>query len=904
LARVSAFPLPSIFLKMKTFFKSLIASAAAMSCCHAQWVYETLYQYQRPGAVSSAPLVVHTDGHTYGTASAGGTLGGGTIFRLAGSSVTTVASLGGTDFGGAPLAGLVSGVDGNLYGTCSTGGIGNFGTIFKTTSAGVVTKLKDFTGTSGVTAGSVPGELVRHPVDGNFYGTTRAGGSGGHGVIFRLTPAGVYTVMAQFTGTSGGTVGSYPVGRLAISGTNLYGMTRFGGAGNFGTAFRISTASGFAFTPLFAFTGGSGSHPGEKPAGGLVLHSDGNFYGTAERGGSTGFGTAFSLTTTTANSFTLKHNFADVTTSQPVGQLVEGADGKLYGAAANGGSAGFGGVFRISTSGTHELLATFTGANGAAPQAGPLRLTSGAMLGVTSAGGPGQLGVVYRIETTGTVATAAPLSPAQGWHPSGAPAAMPTGEWVFPVAFGGSSGGGTLTTWNESAPGAPVPLAIPEAIGQQSDGGLVAYGGAWWGVTSTGSSFNRGSTYSFTPTGGITLRNAHTTAIGSRAEGPLTVGADGLLYGLAREGGADTRGTLFQINATGARTAIFSFTGISNSFPGRTPRGPLVLASNGALFGVTEIGGTNNLGVIFKFTPPATYQVITEFQSSGPNTPRGGLVSAPNGLLYGTTSKGGTNDTGTVFVVDPSNNSLSVLASFPTTNGEPEGELVRATDGAILGFTTTGNTNGAVFRFRPLNNTISFPAVFTGSTGGLPGAALSANSSGIKFTGGLRELSPGRWLGVAAGGGSGNGGVIFRLTDSAASPRNAWAASKLTGLDGSSDGDPDRDGIPNVIEYALGSEPAISSPAALPLPSVTGGYLQIVVPRIPARNDVKYYVESSNNLTDGWTVIATSTAGSPFTGPGYVSGETVGTSTKAVSIRLPSPVSSNPRGFLRLRAEH
>jgi uncharacterized repeat protein (TIGR03803 family) len=454
----------------------------------------------------------------------------------------------------------------------------------------------------------------------------------------------------------------------------------------------------------------------------------------------------------------------DVSASQPVGQLIEGVDGKLYGACAAGGSAGFGGVFRISTSGAHELLTSFTGANGAAPQAGPVRLASNVLMGATSAGGPGQLGTIYQINSLGEVSTAAVLSPAQGWHPSGAPVKLQNGRWIFPVAFGGNGGGGTLTTWQESKPRSPVPVPIPESIGQQTDGGLLSYNGAFWGVTSTGGISNRGSSYSFTTAGGIQLHSAHTADDGSRAEGPLASGSDGLLYGLAREGGKDDRGTLFRLASDG-RTAMFSFTGVSNSYPGRSPRGPLARAADGSLYGVTELGGSQNLGVIFKFTPPSNYLVIAEFAGSGPNSPRGGLITAPNGFIYGTTSRGGTNNSGSVIRINPVNDSWSALASFPATNGGPEGELAMGTDGAVLGFTTTGTSWGAVFRFLPTNNSISFPVTFTGRAGAFPGAALSGNSSGIKFTGGLRELSPGHWLGLASGSGRGNGGVIFRLTN-------------------------------------------------------------------------------------------------------------------------------------------
>jgi len=858
----------------------------------AQWSYQPLQEFRRPGAVSAAPLVIHSDGLVYGTASVGGASGGGTIFRLSGGRVETLVDLNATT-GTGPTAGLVSGPDGNLYGTCTAGGTNRFGTFFRVSPAGNFIKLFDFTGTTGANPGSVPGELVLHP-DGNFYGTTAAGGTTGLGTVFQVTPAGAHTVLATFTGTAGTRKGSQPVGRLAISGTNLYGLTRLGGTGNLGSAYLITT--GAAFTSLFDFTGTAGLRPGANPDGGFVLHSSGDLYGTAEYGGSGAYGTAFRLTT--ANAFTLLHQFSDLTASQPVGELVEGTDGLLYGAAAAGGKSGFGGLFRISTSGTHELRVSFNGTNGAVPQAGLIRSATGTLLGTTSAGGPGQLGVVCTMENNGTFSVIAPLSPAAGWHPSGAPLATGGGNYAFPVAFGGNLGGGAIVSWSQ-ATGQLTPTPIPQTIGLQPDGRLTAFNGGFWGLASTGGNTNAGATFSYSPSNGITLQDSHIASGASRAEGPLTL-AGGELYGVSREGGPGTRGTLLRLSTTGVRTTIISFTGTSNAFLGRSPRGPLALAPNGALYGLTELGGSANLGVIFKLTLPSTYEVIAQFEATGPRNPRGGFVLS-GGFLYGTTSSGGTANTGAIIRLNPTNNSWSTVASFPATAGTPEGELLTASDGSILGFATSGGTSnaGAIFQYHPATGLQIIPSL-TGANG----SALSNNTSGIKFTGGLAELSPGEFIGLASGGGSGGGGVLFSLINSASSPINTWKTTALAGSNNSDLGDPDLDGLANSVEYALGSDPLVRSPAALPQPVVSGGHLQITLPRNPARNDIEYHVESNQSLTGTWTVIASSVNGAPFSGTGYVSGETPGTSQKSVVIRIPSPLSTTPRNFLRIRVQN
>ena len=78
----------------------------------------------------------------------------------------------------------------------SSGGSG-FGTVFKFTAAGAFTLLTSFTGTSGSAKGAVPQQLLLH-TDGNFYGTTQAGGAAGWGTVFRLTPAGAVTTLVLF----------------------------------------------------------------------------------------------------------------------------------------------------------------------------------------------------------------------------------------------------------------------------------------------------------------------------------------------------------------------------------------------------------------------------------------------------------------------------------------------------------------------------------------------------------------------------------------------------------------------------------------------------------------------------------------------------------------------------------
>jgi len=868
-------------------------AVAMVGWARAEWTYELLQSFEKPGANSVAPLALHSDGLFYGTTTSGGANDNGTIFRFSAGVVETLFQFETSD-GVGPIAALTSAPGDLLFGTTSAGGSSGFGTIFTIDSAGNFTKLVDFTGTNG----SIPGPLLLHS-DGFLYGTTQAGGANGLGTIFKLSTSGSLTTIASFTGTGGLNKGAEPVGRLCPLGNMLFGLTRRGGASNLGTAFRMTTSGGFS--SLVDFTGNAGTHPGANPSGGLILHSNGKLYGTAEFGGTNGFGSCFSLTTAASPGFSVLHHFSDPTGSQPAGELAEGSDQNLYGSAATGGSAGIGGLFSISPTGTHTLLKSFIGLDGSAPRAGLTTDASGLFFGITSAGGPAELGSIFSISTSGTFSSVANLSPPLGWMPSGAPSSNGLGGIVFPLAHGGSSGGGTVLTWDGLLL-SPSPLG--HTLGDQPTGSLLLENGTLFGLAARGSSLARGSAFSFTPGGAPALVNAFNTSGGSLPEGPLVAGPDAL-YGIAREGGATSRGTIFRVTPAGVRTRITSFSGTAGAAPGRTPRGPLAFAGNQFFYGVTEIGGSSNLGVLYKVNSSGSYTVLAEFTQTGPRLPQGGLVLAANGLVYGSTSRGGTFDAGTLIRIDPSNDSWSVVASFdPAIGASPRGELHAAPDGAILGFATSGGAEnaGAIFRYHPSTG-LEIISTLSGKLGAAPGIASAIDESTLNFTAGLHALPSGEILGLASGGGPDGGGVFFKLN-----PRwtnlQAWKLEYLGDSNAIDTDDPDHDGLANLIEFYLHTLPNVPDREALPLPEFVSGALQITVPRDPTQPELTITVEATTDLSGPWQALASSQNGGLLLGPGYISGENDDPNPKAVLIRDTLTPQGVARRFIRIRIEN
>jgi uncharacterized repeat protein (TIGR03803 family) len=312
-------------------------------------VYTSFYSfgsYLNDGFDPQDSLVQGSDGNFYGTTYAGGTNGDGTVFRVSPETgiETNLYSFGSnTNDGTQPVGGLVQGSDGNFYGTTSDGGTNSEGTVFRISPGGVYTNLYSFVG--GGTSGNEEAGLVQGS-DGNFYGTTAANGAYNDGIIFRISPGGIETNLYSFGGY-------YPDGYdsqaplVEGSDGNFYGTTKFGGTNDLGTVFRISP--GGSYTNLYSFAG----YPtdGNEPYAGLVQGSDGNFYGTTY-GGGTNYnnydGTVFRISP--GGSFSNLYSFTGNVNNDgqyPLAPLVQGSDGNFYGTTEAGGM-GDGNVFRLT----------------------------------------------------------------------------------------------------------------------------------------------------------------------------------------------------------------------------------------------------------------------------------------------------------------------------------------------------------------------------------------------------------------------------------------------------------------------------------------------------------------------------------------------------------------------------
>jgi len=625
---------------------------------NGHWTKQVLYTFTggTDGGAPNAGLVFDPAGHLYGTTSEGGAAEAGVVFELTRSSggswteVVLYSFSGGSD-GYAPSGGVIFDGAGSLYGTTISGGVGcdgaSCGTVFKLTRASVgqwtESVLYNFSGGSD---GQNPHGMLAFDAVGNLYGTTASGGSGNWGTVFELSPGSdgqwSESVLWRFTG---GGDGEYPESGVLIGGSGqLYGTaTSGGGSTENGTVFELTPSTGGHWTETtltnFPYTGGG------SPVGNLISDSSGNFYGTADYGGTHGYGTVYELSPSAEGTWkeTTLYNF---TTGLGGGaspsSLIFDASGNLYGETARGGAQGRGLVFELSPSSggnwTEKDLYSFKGdKDGGNPFGGLIFDGAGTLYGTTEFGGSTGCG-----SACGTVFEVMPSA---------------NGPWVETVLYqftGGSDGG------------SPAAGLVFDEAGNLY--GTTEYGGEPDFECASGC----GTVFKLSPgsAGGWTETVLHQftgyTGDGAFPAAGLILDSSGNLYGTTTYGGTHTLdcsigcGAVFELSpASGGWTesTLSKFTG-GNGF---YPLAGVILDSGGNLYGTSEGGLYDTEGTVFELSPISggwSQAILHVFPFPIPGDldglfPEGGVILDHAGNLYGTTIGGGVAGGGTVFEVTP-----------------------------------------------------------------------------------------------------------------------------------------------------------------------------------------------------------------------------------------------------------
>jgi uncharacterized repeat protein (TIGR03803 family) len=311
-----------------------------------------------------------------------------------------------------------------------------------------------------------------------------------------------------------------------------------------------------------------------------------------------------------------------------------------------------------------------------------------------------------------------------------------------------------------------------------------------YGTTTRGGNDGGGTISKFIPaTNDLTVAKSF-EGLAAQPIGSLIHASNGKLYGMTERGGTRDRGVIFSFDPSSSNyTKLKDFDGAN----GASPRGSLMQASDGKLYGMTSQGGSygyendnNGYGVIFSFDPSSsTYTKLKDFNGSNGRNPSGSLMEASDGKLYGMTSQGGSygyendnNGYGVIFSFDPSTSTYTKLKDFDGTNGSnPSGSLIEASDGKLYGMTTFGGSNnlGVIFSFDPSSSTYTKLKDFYGADGDNP-------------YGNLIQATDGKLYGMTVYGGSVGGlfgyGVIFSFDPSSST------YTKLKGFDGTNGENP------------------------------------------------------------------------------------------------------------------
>jgi uncharacterized repeat protein (TIGR03803 family) len=368
-----------------------------------------------------------------------------------------------------------------------------------------------------------------------------------------------------------------------------------------GIIFNIQSMQAQTFTVLHQF---AGRPDAAYPYEGLITDAKGNFYGTSYKGGAYGSGAVFKLSK--SGVLTVLHSFDGSRDGGcPYSGLVRDATGNLYGTTAEGGTSGFGVVFKVSSGGKETVLHNFTGGvDGIAPFGGLVRNAAGNLYGTTELGGTSGHGTIFKIDAHGTESVLHSFNGSDGAYP-------------------------TYTS-----------LLLDKA-------------GNLYGVTESGGTTNNGVLYVLHPDRNLTVLHNFR---GGKKDGCFPVGtpvmdANGNLFGAAEQCGSSNQGILWKVSSSGSETVLHNFAG--GSADGASPFGGVLLDDHRNLYGETLTGGAFRYGTLYMLSKTGKLKLLRSLGVNDGAYPIGGLIRGAGGDLYGTAVQGGTLNHGTAFRVTP-----------------------------------------------------------------------------------------------------------------------------------------------------------------------------------------------------------------------------------------------------------
>jgi uncharacterized repeat protein (TIGR01451 family) len=367
-------------------------------------------------------------------------------------------------------------------------------------------------------------------------------------------------------------------------GSNYYGTTQFGGTYDQGTIIAYDPVSGKdSLMHIFKNVNG------ENPAGELMQASNGLLYGMSPDGGSASEGLLYCFNIVTQQD-SVVINFNGPNGVSPAGNLIQATNGLIYGMTYGGGTHSKGTLFSLDpVTGKDTVLINFNVTNGSAPLGSLIQGADGLLYGLTQGGGLFNYGVLF------------------SYNPV-------TGKDSIRVSFKGTARGADNPEYTL----------------------LQAKSGVMYGTSEQGGSADEGAAFSYNPANGTEdslIINFSGGAIGARPDCTFIQGKDGLIYGMAIQGGTHGGGIIFSFDpATNKDSIRYNFTGGAD---GGGPIDKLVQDSaTGLMYGMAQTGGASGYGVIFSFNPSTNAEkALASLQRYGTGGNSGSGAYPGSGLI-------------------------------------------------------------------------------------------------------------------------------------------------------------------------------------------------------------------------------------------------------------------------------
>ncbi len=667
-------------------------------------------------------------------------------------------------------SGLVKSPDGFLYGGVCMGGAYYYGVIYKLKLDG--SQYQVIHNFNGITGSSPEGEIALTP-DGYLVGAMRFDSTGAEGgTIYKIKTDGTDFKAIHVFVPAEGTDPVFGVRAIsALGSTKIYGINRYHGPHNNGSLYRLNV-DGTGFQAMH--TDMTGSFQG-------LTNDANNIYFTETDGGTGGKGSVWKQNLTFGTTVRIADLGSELTAGS--GKIMGDAhrlfldNGILY--SRSDGFTGYpnGCIFKLSSDGSnpgilwkitnqdallhcsngrvfiafntptpqdkntiysiavnggdYKTVHVFESPDGCYPTGGLISNGQGSLLGLASYGGTQQFfGVVFQFEAaSGEYSLISNFSdPFNGsGNPLGSITKASDGSYYFTkqldnigdergaigkITQGTFSSGVNYTSYQQFSAFDKSPSNVLGPEGTMTEG----TDGYLYGTAVSTQSGHLGCIYKVGKTGSpMTVLHLFTGAAdGSAPTSALTKGPDGFLYGMTENGGLQDYGTIFRISNSGSKTTLFQFgsgTGMYSA-NGVHPKGPLLFGKDGKIYGMTSLGGTYWQGVVFRINVNGSgYQVLYHFNGINGAQPQGRLIQDTTQTLYGMTMLGGTSNMGTIFKIGSNGVGFQKLLDFNGGNGKyPKGELLLySTVAPTMSATKVASRETAVSAYpNPFNSVLTF----------------------------------------------------------------------------------------------------------------------------------------------------------------------------------------------------